>query len=468
MFEAKGKSNKGKKVLVIGWDCGPPQLVFDEFINDMPNTKKLMDNGIYGELESTIPAITVPAWTAMMTSKDPGTLGFYGFRNRASYAYNALSIANSSMVKDDTVWDILSRVGKKSIVIGVPQTYPPKPLNGYLITSFLTPSTESQYTYPADLKPEVEMVSGGYMLDVEDFRTENKDDLLKEIYKMTEKRFKVATHLMETREWDFFMMVEMGPDRLHHGFWKFFDKSHRKYEPNKYESVAREYYEYLDDILGELISTAGDDTVVILVSDHGAKGMEGGICFNEWLIKESYLKLKKYPDTVTPFSKVDIDWNNTRVWGEGGYYARVFMNVKGREPMGIIPPEDYEKVRDELIQKLEALGDENGKPIGTKVFKPQEIYHTCNGIPPDLITYFGNLSWRSVGSVGLKTIHTFENDTGPDDANHAQHGIFAMYDPKGNKKGKVDGLQIMDCAPTILNLLDVEIPKDMQGKIIES
>lgn len=461
------KSRKSPKVLVIGWDCGSPDLVFDKFVDDMPNTRRLMEQGIYGELESTIPAITCPAWMSMMTSKNPGKLGFYGFRNRPDHSYDGMAIANSSMVKEDTVWNVLSKNNKKSILIGVPQTYPPKSVNGYMITSFLTPSTQSQYTYPPELKSEVEDAADGYMLDVENFRTEDKDQLVEEIYEMTKKRYKVAEHLMKTKEWDFFMMVEMGPDRMHHGMWKYFDKEHPKYEPSKYGNVLRDYYKYLDEIAGNLISIAGKDTIVIVVSDHGVKRMIGGICVNEWLIKEGYLKLKEYPDKPARLGDVDIDWSNTIAWGEGGYYARLFLNVKGREPEGVVPPEDYEKVRDELISKLEALGDEKGNPIGTKVFKPQDIYPVCNGIPPDLITYFGDLYWRSVGSVGLKTVHTFENDTGPDDANHAQHGIFIMSNPDEQKTGKLSNLHIMDCAPTILDLLGVPIPEDMEGKLIK-
>ena len=468
MFRKFFESRKSqKKVLVIGWDCAAPGLVFDEFLDDMPNIKRLMAGGIYGELESTIPAITCPAWMSMMTSKSPGKLGFYGFRNRPDYSYDGMAISNSTMVKEDTVWDILSRAGKNSILIGVPQTYPPKSIKGCMITSFLTPSTNSQYTYPPELKSEVEKVADGYMLDVENFRTENKDELLEEIYRMTEKRHKVAKHLMTTKEWDFFMMVEMGPDRIHHGLWRYHDKDHRKYQPSKYENAMRDYYKYLDEIAGDLISLAGKDTTIMVVSDHGVKSMEGGICVNEWLIKEGYLTLKEYPDTLTPLREVEVDWGNTMVWGEGGYYARILLNVKGREPNGVISPGDYEKVRDELIRKLEALGDENGNPIGTKVFKPQDVYPVCNGIPPDLIVYFGDLSWRSVGSVGIKSVHTFENDTGPDDANHAQHGIFMIHRPDGEKTGKITGAHVMDCAPTILDLLGVPIPNDMEGKVIE-
>jgi len=446
-------SRNGRKVLVIGWDSAPPELVFNEFIDDMPNVRRIMQQGVYGELESTIPAITCPAWMSMMTGKDPGTLGLYGFRNRSDYSYGKMSIANSSLVKEDTVWDILSRAGKKSVIIGVPMTYPPKTINGYMITCFLTPDTSSQYTYPPELKPEVESVADGYMLDVENFRTENKDQLLEEIYKMTEKRFRVAEHLMKTKDWDFFMVVEMGTDRIQHGFWKFFDKNHRKYQPSKYENAIRDYYKYLDELAGRLISAAGDDTVILLVSDHGAKGMDGGICVNEWMIQNGYLKLKQYPETLTSLRDAVVDWRNTTAWGEGGYYSRIFLNVKDREPQGIIPAGDYEKVRDELISKLEALGDENGNPIGTRIFKPQDIYPVCKGIPPDLIVYFGDLSWRSVGSVGLKSIHSFENDTGPDDANHSQYGIFAMYNPGNKATGNIKNAHITDCASTILNLM---------------
>jgi predicted AlkP superfamily phosphohydrolase/phosphomutase len=155
-------------------------------------------------------------------------------------------------------------------------------------------------------------------------------------------------------------------------------------------------------------------------------------------------------------------------WGEGGYYSRIFMNVRGREPEGIIEPEAYEATRDELIRKFEAITDPQGNNIGTRVFKPQDVYRECNGVPPDLIVYFGDLDWRSVGSVGLGSIHTFSNDTGPDDANHAQHGICIL---KGNglPRGKeLVGLHLMDIAPTVLDLMGCEVPASMEGKVINA
>ena len=456
-----------RRVLVIGLDCATPQLVFEQWRDRLPNMRKLMEGGTYGELESTIPPITVPAWASMMTSKDPGRLGFYGFRNRADYSYDRMRIANSKAITEDTVWDILSRAGRKSVLVGVPQTYPVKPTNGYIITSFLTPSTQSQYTYPADLKDEIEALVGEYMLDVENFRTEEKDDLLGQIYEMTEKRFKVAKYLLQEKEWDFYMLVEMGVDRIHHAFWKFFDPQHPKHKPGSpYASVIEDYYKYLDGQIGELLGMVGDDTVTLVVSDHGARHMEGGICINEWLRQEGYLSLKEEPAGIVPLEKVEIDWKRTKAWGAGGYYGRLFMNVQGREPEGSIPSQDYERVRDEIVKKLSQIADETGANIGTVAYKPQDVYVECRNVPPDLLIYFGNLAWRSVGSLGHGRIHTRENDIGPDDANHDQRGIYIMYDPRQGGRGKVEGLHLMDVAPTVLDLFGLPIPADMQGKRI--
>ena len=262
---------------------------------------------------------------------------------------------------------------------------------------------------------KLKKVADGYILDVDNFRSEDKQKILDNIYAMTEKRFRVVNHLLKTKEWDFFMMVEMGVDRIQHGFWKYFDKNHMKYESNScFERTILDYYKYLDQGIGSILSLLDENTTVLVVSDHGAKRMDGGICINEWLIKEGFLALKKAPQNVTSITEMEIDWEKTKAWGEGGYYSRLFLNVKGREPQGIVEPKDYEKIRDMLKEKLEALGDGNGKPIGTKVYKPQELYRKCNGIPPDLVVIFGDLYWRSIGTVGHGKVHIFENDIGID------------------------------------------------------
>lgn len=456
-----------KKVFVIGLDCAPPEFLFEQFKTEMPNVRALMENGLWGKIRSVHPPITVPAWTCMMTSKTPGHLGFYGFRNRASHDYDEMFFANNRSVKEDRAWDILSRQGKKVIVLGVPQTYPPNPVNGLMVSSFLTPSIESPYTYPKDLKQEIADVVGEYILDCRNFRTDDKDDILKQIYDMTETRFKLVNHFLENKPWDFFMFVEMGTDRIHHAFWKYTDPGHRLYEAgNKYENVMLDYYKYVDRGIGEMLAKLDDETAVILVSDHGARAMMGGVCFNEWLIEEGYLKVKEYPDTPAPLKNENIVWEETKAWGSGGYYGRLFLNVKGREPLGIIEPADYENVRTEIIEKIAALKDHEGKVMGSRACRPEDLYDTVKGVAPDLIVYFGDLSWRSVGSIGLKSILTFENDTGPDDANHDWDGVFILKDGGRFRNEKREGLELLDVGPTVLDLMGAEVPADMLGKVI--
>ncbi len=454
------------KVFVIGLDCAEPTLVFDRWRKHLPNLSRLMAGGTYGELTSTIPAITVPAWASMLSSQDPGQLGVYGFRNRADRTYENMSIATSRSIKADRVWDILSRAGKNVVVAGVPQTYPVRPVNGCLISSFLTPSTHSDYTYPASLRREIEeLVSGEYMFDVPQFRTENKDFLLEQIYELADQHHEVIKHLMTTKPWDFFMHVDMGVDRIHHGLWRFFDPRHPQYVPgNPYQNAIRDYYVHIDHQIGERLELLDDDTVVLVVSDHGSQAMIGGICFNEWLKQEGYLVLEYQPEGTVPLEKCEVDWSRTLAWGSGGYYARLFLNVKGREPEGIVEASDYDRIRDELAERIAAITDPEGNNIGSVAYRPEDIYQNVSNIAPDLIVYFGNLAWRSVGSLGLNSIHTFENDTGPDDANHAQQGLYITFDPKSQGLGHGPRRHLMDVAPTVLALMGVRVPGDMQGR----
>ena len=314
------------------------------------------------------------------------------------------------------------------------------------------------------MKGEIEGLVGDYMLDVPNFRTDEKDRLLRDIEEMTEKRFRVAEHLLETRPWDLFFMVEMGTDRIHHGFWRFFDPEHRLYEPgNRFEHAMLDYYRGVDEKLARLLRFADDDTAVLVVSDHGAKRIDGGICVNEWLRQEGYLVLKEEPTEPTRLTPEMVDWPRTTAWGEGGYYCRLFMNVAGREPEGLVPAERYEDVREELKRKLEALGDEHGRPIGTIAHRPEDLYDERKGVVPDLLVYFGELYWRSIGQVGTGSVHVFENDTGPDDANHAHEGLYVLA-AEGVNGGRGPDRDLRDIAPTLLTLLGERVPTEMEGR----
>ena len=403
-----------------------------------------------------------------MTSQDPGMLGIYGFRNRSSYDYEDVFTVNSTYIKAKTVWNHLSRHRLRSIVLGVPLTYPPKPLNGLLASSFLAPNKDVTWTHPPELGARLDAAAGGdYIIDVRDFRNERKQETLDQIYRMTDSRFRAFRHLLGEEDWDFAMMVEMGPDRLHHAFWRYADKTHRLYQPgNEFENAIHDYYVYMDQEIGRTVDALPEDVSVILVSDHGAKKMDGAVCINEWLIKEGLLALKAYPDKPTKLKTSMIDWAKTRVWGEGGYYSRIFLNVAGREPNGLIPAGELDAFKRDLKVKLEALTDEKGNPIGTRAFFPEETYRETKGTPPDMVVYLGNLDWRSAGTVGGGQIHIFENDTGPDDANHAQEGVFVWQGRGKGPAGGVGPISIYDIAPSILDFYSIDVPSEMIGKVI--
>jgi predicted AlkP superfamily phosphohydrolase/phosphomutase len=460
---------QGPRVVVVGLDCAAPQLMFHDLADEIPNIRKLMSNGMFGPLASITPPITVPAWACAMTGKTPGQLGIYGFRNRKDSTYDGLSIATSDAVKEPAVWDLLGTRDLRSMLIGVPPSFPPpKAFPGWRVGCFLTPPSAKSWAFPQELETEIvgELGEGNdYIFDIPDFRKAGYDLVLEQVFAMTERRFRVARRLVKTKPWDFFMVCEIALDRLHHVFWQHYDPRHPLYEPgSKYETAFQDYYRFLDREVGMFLDELPDDAITIVMSDHGARPMMGGLCFNDWLRQEGYLAMSEPLAGPMPIKDAPIDWSRSIAWGDGGYYGRLFLNVKGREPQGILDPSRYEATRDELIAKLEAAPGPDGEPLGTKVFKPQDVYTDVKGVAPDLIVYFGDLGWRSVGSVGNSSLYTYENDTGPDGANHDRDGIFAMTGLAGQPEGRVEGMSLVDVGPTILKLYEIDAPEGAVGR----
>jgi len=453
---------KGKLVM-MGLDCAAPALVFDKLKDRIPNITAMAEEGVRGTLRSSDPPITIPAWMSMMTGQDPGQLGLYGFRHRKENSYDDIWIANHTSIHAKTLWDIVGAAGGRSCVVGVPPTYPPRPIKGWLISCFITPDTQRQYTYPPELKREIEDLVGEYVPDVK-FRVEDRASLLKAIYDMTEKRFTVIEHLLQEKPWDLFAFVEIGLDRMHHAFWKYFDPSHHLYVPgNPFENAIPDYYAYLDRWVGRLRESIPRDVPIMIVSDHGAKAMKGAFCINQWLASEGYLSMEN-PASPTSLSKAKIDWARTKAWGWGGYYARIFLNVKGREAQGLIPPDEYEEERNEIARRIEAIRGPKGEEWRTEVMRPEERFDPCLGDPPDLMVYLDDLSWRSAGTVGHDGAYLPENDTGPDDAVHDKEGIYILWG--SGEKPQWRPSNILDIAPTALRLMGLEIPKEMRGETL--
>ncbi len=465
--------SKGKRLVVLGLDCVPASLAFGTEGDDLPILRNLMAHGVWGTLRSTDPPITLPAWTTITTGKDPGELGIYGFRNRLNHGYEEMAVVDSTRVPAPRVWNYLEEHGKSSILIGVPQTYPPVPHCGITVADFRGVGQQTCFTHPPNLARRIdELAEGEYVPDVKDFRTDHKEGLLADLYTMVRRRFRVASVLLQNEPWDFFMMVEMATDRLHHAFWRYWARDHRLYVPgNRYEKAIPEFYRFIDSCVGSLMGLLDDSTTLLIVSDHGARSMKGGVRINEWLIRNGYLSLRSAPQSECQFSWDLIDWSRTMAWSEGGYHARIFLNVRGREPQGIVEPASYDIVREEIAERLMAMVDETGRPMETKVLKPEQTYRATNGVPPDLLVYLDGLNRRSIASVGPGDIFCYGNDTGPDDANHDHNGIFVMTRMSDLRSGTRRNLQLQDVCcpdvkPTILAELGVPVPDSLSGNVV--
>jgi predicted AlkP superfamily phosphohydrolase/phosphomutase len=219
----------------------------------------------------------------------------------------------------------------------------------------------------------------------------------------------------------------------------------------------------VDQQIGELLAVLElERTAVWVVSDHGARRLDGGFCLNDWLIREGLLTMRAPVNDQRRFELADVDWPRTKVWGEGGYHGQIFINRAGREPQGTVPAAEYEAFRDKLAEKIEALTDHQGRPMNNRVFKPDQLYAEVGGVPPDLIVLFGDLHWRSVGAIGHSDLYIFSDDPGAEEANHALGGLYILSGPalpRGRREAS-----IYDVAPTTLELLGLRVPRGLRGR----
>ena len=444
----------------MGLDCLAPQLLFAKYWDELPNFQSLAASGVSAPLRSCDPPITVPAWAAMLTGVDPGTLGVYGFYDRADRTYHKRRLASALSYTQPPLWRIIGAQGLRSRLIGIPQTYPPTPMHGCLVTGCLTPDDAAQYTYPTGLADEVQILSGGYQPDIPLFRALPATDLLARVQQQTAATFRLANAWLKRDDWQFFMLVDMGADRLQHALWRFCCADHPRFVPgHPLQDALRNYYKQLDTHLGALCNVLRPDDILWVVSDHGAQAMHGGFAINQWLQQRGDLVLHRA--LHGPLQADAVDWRKTRAWGEGGYVGRIHFNVAGREPEGTVI--DTAALADELQAALQAVQGPYATPWSTEVHTPQQLYRAVHGVAPDLLIYFDQMRQRAIGSLGHPTLYPQDNDTGPDGANHAPHGVVIMRDGRGPRH-VTRPLSLFDVAPTVLRQLGVSTPQYMIGQ----
>lgn len=458
-----------EKVFVFGIDGAPPEYFFNEWLDELPNIKRLMQNGCYGELKSTIPNLSVVAWSSIYTGKPPIETSVFEYVYRKNLSYTEIGVVTSQNIKAKSVWQIASDHGKKSVVCFVVMTWPIRPFSGSLIAGPIVPES-ADLTYPKEIREELNNHLGEKLLiDIpSNFRNMGKEDLIEQAYKVTKMHIDSMKYLIKNKEWDLFWGFVGTSDRLNHMFWKYMDPLHRKYEPNsKFKNVLKDYYKFVDKGLGEILSLLDDETKIIVLSDHGITRMHNRINLTDWLIKNSYMVLKEPVKSRKEFKPEMVDWKKTKVFAIGAYEGQIFINLKGRDPEGCVEKKDYDKLIDELEIKLKEIKGDDGANLKTAIFKKKEYFKgKYEDIAPDMIVYFDNLHYGCNNSlIGNETLYGLETAKGADDACHSYDGIF-IIDNKISKKGYMGKIDNLDVTPTVLNLLQIPIPMDLTGKII--
>jgi predicted AlkP superfamily phosphohydrolase/phosphomutase len=499
------------KVLVIGLDGATFDLLKPWLAEGcMPNLQKLIRNGVSGELESTLPPLTAAAWVSFATGVNPGQHGLFDFVFPRNGSYEVM-VANPKARSADAMWNIASRHGKRVAIISVPMTYPPEAVNGVMVSCFMTPSSQSAYTYPPELKHE--LLSRGLRFETavsELHRSGDVSKFLAEVAHSTKNRVEAVLYLLQREEWDLFTFVFQSTDLLQHELWRLFDATHPRHNPQEaahYLPEVKNFYRQLDTYLGQLMAAAGSDATTIVMSDHGFGRVTSLFYVNNWLLAHGYLVPKRNVISAlkhwtfklgwTPmnvfklltylrlswlrqgvrfgkqyrlskkvfFSFDDIDWGRTQAFSFGNF-GQIYLNLKGRQQRGIVDSRDADALCDELTRGLLAYRDPlTGQPFIERVVRKDEIYAGAHyDDAPDLTALSKNLEYVSFGTTDFGSNRVTGRIFGMT-GYHRMNGIFVMHGPNVRADAHLEGARILDLAPTILYALGVPLPA-MEGRVL--
>ncbi|MFO8080742.1 MAG: alkaline phosphatase family protein [Armatimonadota bacterium] len=443
-FRRSADRDNDRRALVIGLD-GVPHSLLTELIDggEVPNLAAIADSGDLRRAESTQPTVSCAAWTSFVTGVNPGAHGVYGFVDREPASYQQY-ITGSGYVKSPQVWRTLSERERRVIIMNVPVTAPPPEVNGLLVSGFLAPSLDGA-TYPDDLQERLER--HGYRIDIDPWKARESLDLLFEDLQATlHGRVAAAKDLLRNEQWSYAMVHIMGTDRINHFVWGKWAERDEQFAPRFVD-----YYRRVDNAVGEIAEAAGDESELLILSDHGFTKTLHEVNIDAWLRERRYLNVPAAED-----ANISDVGESTRVFSMTP--GRIYINQRGREPKGSVEPGDeYEALRDEIIAGLMELTGPDGERVLERVAKREELWKgDALGAAPDLLAIprdgydlKSSLASEDIfGSSPITGMHTF------DDAFWLIRGRkFAEGTPR-----------VMDGAPTVLSLLEEELPGHYEGR----
>ena len=512
MAEDHGRAKR--RVLVIGLDGATFNLIGPWIESGkMPTLQRLMKQGASGVLMTTLPPISSSAWVSFATGKNPGKHGLVDFVHPRQDSYQ-ISIVSPRMRASQAIWNILSDKGRKVGIVGMPVTYPPERVNGFMISDFLTPSASDDYTYPLSLKEELDRAVGGFpLLPDERFRsTKLVDRFVADMLTDVQRRLDGALYLMEHKEWDLFFLLFWSSDMLQHETWRLLDETHPQHDPQKaerYTGLVVDFHTRLDDAVGRMLEKVGPEDLVVIMSDHGFGPVHSFFLVNNWLREMGLLKLKRRALTrlkyalfrlgLTPLgafrlakslrlgflrrrfrfqrggrlmkrlflSFADVDWAGTKAFAVGSF-GQIYVNLKGKRPQGIVEPgKEYQDLREEIAARaLEIRDPRTGENVVERVYRREEIYSgPLLGKAPDLVLQSRNWEYMAFGHADFGARHVIEPIFGMS-GHHRPEGIVILGG-EGIKQGvQLQGTNIMDLAPTILYAMGIPVPSDMDGRVL--
>jgi len=494
------------RVLILGLDGATFDIIKPMVAQGkLPHLARLMREGTHGVLASTFPPITPTAWTSFMTGKNPGRHGIFDFEQAAWGSYDFRPVpANQHGHK--TLWRIAGEQGRTAVVIDVPFTYPPEPIRGYMITGYGTPVAGApSFTHPPGLEQELAAACGECRPAIPESLPNLTPDFFREWDRLLDNRDCINDYLLQEVDWDLYMIVFGVTDNVQHVLWNYLEPLHPDYHSKEgadFRARLFHYYERVDASIGRMLAHVDEGTHVVVMSDHGFGSVRPGLFLPGLLMEWGMLKFRqsalagvgeramrfvlnlyrRSPRLRAMLNRMrtenkerlrsamtkanllpsmdQVDWSRTKVFATR-FGVNLFVNRVGRFPHGIVQPgAEYEALLRELEERLLSLRDEAlGTPVVKAVHRRETLYqgeHTDLG--PDLVVEWANLydSARD-GQDGVRVPGVV--------GNHVPEGVYILHGP-GVRPGATLDAQITDIAPTVLYLMGLPVPSDMDGRVL--
>jgi predicted AlkP superfamily phosphohydrolase/phosphomutase len=472
----------------------------------LSNLARLAHEGVHGQLESVVPPYSAPAWVSLVTGQGPGKHGIVDFW-RYDPSTDERRPVDASNVGTAAIWDILGEHGQFVGVVNVPLTYPPRPVNGVMVSGMMTPGEDAAYTHPPGLKSWLKEVAGDYAADPYT-SVDRTAAFLKRVLYWVERREAAHLRLLETHPFDFFINVVQALDPIQHHFWRVLDESHPRHdddEARRLRHLLLRCYQAVDEVVGHRLGMLDGRTTLLVVSDHGFGPVHRRFNVNRFLLEHGFLVLER--DIVPLRSQIvegmrtagcrldvlnlrgrlldnrqrealrrrldqsaapAVDWSRTRAYYTGLTGQGLYVNLAGREATGIVPSgELYEEVRDSLIAALMYLRDpDTGDPVISAVYRREEIYTGPRVSQlPDVVFSLRDRPYlpseRMAAQVIIEPLPP-ESSGG----RHHPEGIFLAAGPSIRRGAVPDGARLIDVAPTVLYALGLPVPEDMDGRVL--